>query len=139
MHGIRTTLDRPLPEAEAQVREALASAGFGVLTEIDVAGTLRAKLGVERPPLKILGACNPGYAHRALETDPQVALLLPCNVVLEEATPGRTTVTVADPEELLPGPELAALAAEAKGALDQAVSTLQASSGTPAPAASTAS
>jgi uncharacterized protein (DUF302 family) len=129
MNGIRTTLERPLPEAEAEVRQALASAGFGVLTEIDVAGTLQAKLGVSRSPLKILGACNPSIAHRALSTDPSVALLLPCNVVLEETTPGRTTVTVADPEELLPGPQLAELAAEAKGALEQAVRALQ---GTPA-------
>jgi uncharacterized protein (DUF302 family) len=139
MHGIRTTLDRPLPEVEAQVRGALAGAGFGVLTEVDVAGTLRTKLGIERPPLKILGACNPGYAHRALEVDPQVALLLPCNVVLEETAPGRTTVTVADPEELLPGPELAALAAEAKGALEQAVTALRTTAATPTPATSTAS
>ena len=67
-----------------------------MLTEIDVAATLHAKLGVERPPLKILGACNPHFAHRALQIDPSVALLLPCNVVLETTAAG-TRISVVDP------------------------------------------
>ncbi len=74
MNAIECTVDLPLPEAESAVREALAGQGFGVLTEIDVAATLEAKLGVHRPPLKILGACNPSFAHRALELDPSLAL-----------------------------------------------------------------
>jgi uncharacterized protein (DUF302 family) len=101
VQAIETTIDEPLPEAEATVRRALAAQGFGVLTEIDVAATLRAKLGLDRSSLKILGACNPSLAHRALELDPSVALLLPCNVVLEDAGAGRTRVAIADPRGLL--------------------------------------
>ena len=82
MDGIEITVELPIERAEVVVREALASQGFGILTEIDVAATFKAKLGVERPPLKILGACNPHFAYRALELDPSVALMLPCNVML---------------------------------------------------------
>ena len=92
-YGMTVVVDAPFDEADRRTRAALADQGFGVLTEIDVAGTLRAKLGVERAPLKILGACNPGFAHRALELDPSVAVLLPCNVVLE-ATDG-SAMTIA--------------------------------------------
>ena len=126
MEAIETTLDAALPEAEAAVRQALSEQGFGILTEIDVAATLAAKLGVERPPLKILGACNPTLAHRALRIDPSLALLLPCNVVLEATDDGRTRVSIADPRALLtagatpPPAELEALAAEAGAALDGA-------------------
>lgn len=119
MQGIETIVPNDLREAEAVVREALAAQGFGVLTEIDVAATLKSKLGVERPPLKILGACNPSLAHQALELDPSAALMLPCNVVLEEAGPGRTKVTIADPRELMPGERFAGLAAEAAGRLEE--------------------
>lgn len=101
MNAIECTVDLPLPEAESAVREALAGQGFGVLTEIDVAATLEAKLGVHRPPLKILGACNPSFAHRALELDPSLALVLPCNVVLEDAGEGRTVVSIADPRSMM--------------------------------------
>ena len=83
MQSFDTTVDAPLEEIEPKVRAALQEQGFGVLTEIDVAATLRAKLGVERPALKILGACNPEFANRALGIDPSVSLVLPCNVVLE--------------------------------------------------------
>jgi uncharacterized protein (DUF302 family) len=113
VQGIETTVYSPLADAEAQVRDALSAEGFGVLAEIDVAATLKAKLGVDRPALKILGACNPTLAHRALELDPSVALVLPCNVVLEELGPDRTRVTIADPRQLMPGDDMAALAAEA--------------------------
>lgn len=112
MKGIEAVIARPIGVAEELVRQALVEQGFGVLTEIDVAATLRAKLGVVRAPLAILGACNPSLAHRALEIDPSVALLLPCNVVLEEREPGRTWISIVDPRRLLPGEDLAELANE---------------------------
>jgi uncharacterized protein (DUF302 family) len=71
MHAFETTVEASMPDVEAALRAELQEQGFGVLTEIDVAATLRAKLGVERTPLKILGACNPHFAHRALAIDPR--------------------------------------------------------------------
>ncbi len=123
MNAIETTVPVDLAEAEVRVREALAEQGFGVLTEIDVAATLRTKIGVERDALKILGACNPHLAHRALEADPSASLMLPCNVVLE-AVPGGTRVAIADPRELMPGEEMADLASEAAGKLQAVAEAL---------------
>src|SRR5664280_1008293 len=88
MKAIETTVSTALPETEAIVRSALKAQGFGVLTEMDVAATLKEKIGVDRSPLKILGACNPDFANRALTIDPTVSLLLPCNVVLETVAEG---------------------------------------------------
>jgi uncharacterized protein (DUF302 family) len=124
MRSIQTALDAPIGEAEIEVRAALAEQGFGVLTEIDVAATLHAKLGVERPPLKILGACNPQFAHQALQIDPSVALLLPCNVVLETTATGTTRISVVDPRELMTGPAFASLAAQAADQLTAALAAL---------------
>jgi uncharacterized protein (DUF302 family) len=121
MNTFETTVERPLEQVEPDVRAALAAEGFGVLTEIDVAATLKAKLGVERSPLRILGACNPTLVNEALKVDPSVSLLLPCNVVLE-ATPTGTRVSVVDPAELLSGPELAELAADATTRLQKVIS-----------------
>jgi uncharacterized protein (DUF302 family) len=112
VRSLGKVVDRPMEQVEPSVREALAGQGFGVLTEIDVSATFKAKLGVDGPTLKILGACNPTLAHQALEIDPSLALLLPCNVVLR-ADGARTEVSVADPRTLMPGPELAELAADA--------------------------
>lgn len=123
MHSIQTTVDLSMEAAEAAVRSSLADQGFGVLTEIDVAATLRAKLGVERPDLKILGACNPNFAHAALQVDPTVALLLPCNVVLEPEGTG-TRVAVVDPRELMTDPAFAQLAGDAADALTAALAAL---------------
>lgn len=120
MDAIETTVSLSLAEAEAAVRPALAEQGFGVLTEIDLAATLKAKLGVDRAPLKILGACNPALAYAALELDPSVALLLPCNVVLE-AVEGGTRVSAVDPSGLMPDPAFAALAQQANAKLRAAL------------------
>jgi uncharacterized protein (DUF302 family) len=126
VRALETTVPLALPDAEAAVRRALAEQGFGVLTEIDVAAVLQAKLGVSRRPLKILGACNAGFAHRALELDPSLALLLPCNVVLEDVGEERTHVALADPRALLATDEADALALgeEAAGALQRVVHAL---------------
>ena len=124
VHAIETTVNLTLADAERAVREALGRQGFGVLTEIDVAATLHAKLGVDRAPLKILGACNPTFAHRALEIDPSIALVLPCNVVLEPADTGGTRVRVVDPRDLIDDPRLETLADEAAHKLQAALTEL---------------
>jgi len=123
MQGITATTSMPIAEAEAAIRAALSENGFGVLTEIDVAATLKKKLDVDRTPLKILGACNPNLAHRALTIDPTVALLLPCNVILEESD-GTTTVTAVDPRDLMDDPQFNDLAAEATDKLRAAIETI---------------
>jgi uncharacterized protein (DUF302 family) len=125
MRAIETTVQLTPTEAEDAIREALAAQGFGILTEIDVAATLKAKLGIERAPLKILGACNPNLADRALRIDPSVSLLLPCNVVVEE-TPDGTKVAAVDPLELMGDPRFAELADEAATRLQAAIDALTA-------------
>ena len=125
MKSIETIVDLSLDDAEAAIREALAAQGFGVLTEIDVAATLKAKLGIDRPPLKILGACNPTLAHQALELDPSVSLLLPCNVVIEP-TDGGTRIAAVDPHDLMSDPRLAQLADDAAQRLRAAIDSLNA-------------
>jgi uncharacterized protein (DUF302 family) len=126
MKAIETTTTLSPAEAEATVRAALGEQGFGVITEIDVAANLKAALGVDRPPLKILGACNPALAHRALQLDPSVSLLLPCNVVVETVD-GRTRVAAVDPRELIDDPRFAELAADAAGRLQAAIDRVTAS------------
>ncbi|MET9328299.1 DUF302 domain-containing protein [Tsukamurella sp. NPDC003166] len=94
---MRATIDAPYDEAVARVRAALAEVGFGVLTEIDLTATLKAKLGVDVPPKVILGACRPQLAHEALGIDPRVAALLPCNVVVSASGAAQSLVEVMDP------------------------------------------
>ena len=125
MHAIEIVVDLSQEDAEAAIREALAAQGFGVPTEIDVAATLKTKLDIDRPPLKILGASNPTLAHQALELDPSVSLLLPCNVVIEPADRG-TRVAAADPHDLMSDPRLAALADDAARRLRAAIDSLRA-------------
>lgn len=97
MYGFNVTLKTTVPEAIDRVKDALATEGFGVLSEIDVAGTLKKKLDLDRRPYHILGACNPKLASQALEADPDIGLLLPCNVVVREEDNGDITVGFMDP------------------------------------------
>lgn len=111
-----TSLLEPIEHVRSRVETALTDEGFGILTEIDVAATLRAKLGLERPPHLILGACNPRLAHRALEIDPSIGALLPCNVVLRESESSGTVVEILDPRAALGlagSPAIASIATEA--------------------------
>jgi uncharacterized protein (DUF302 family) len=99
-YGFGTALDAPFDEAVARTRAALREEGFGVLTEIDVQRTLREKIGAEVEEYLILGACNPALAHRALETDRRIGLLLPCNVVVR-ADGDETVVEALDPQTMV--------------------------------------
>ncbi len=104
-------------QVEQQVVEALKQEGFGIMTEIDVAATLKAKLDIDKPPYKILGACNPQLANGALEKDPEIGALLPCNVVVRANDKGSVTVTFMDPQAILgltDNAELAELAGEVR-------------------------
>ena len=121
------TVGMPFEQATQAVTQALAKEGFGVLTEIDVAATLKKKLGLERPPYKILGACNPQFAARALEMEPQIGALLPCNVVVRQGADGRTVVEFMDPNAVLGlvgRPEVAPIAAEVKARLERVLQAL---------------
>lgn len=100
-YGITTTLDRPFDQTLAAVRDALSEQGFGILTEIDMAGTLKKKLDVDVAPQVILGACNPPLAYRALQAETSIGLLLPCNVVVRAAGENRTTVEALDPQVMV--------------------------------------
>jgi uncharacterized protein (DUF302 family) len=123
MNAIETTMPADLAATEVAVREALGTQGFGVVSEIDVSANLKNALGIERPPLKILGACSPMLAHEALELDPSVALLLPCNVVLEPQDEG-TRVRIVDPRELIDDPRFQSLVDDAATRLQAAVDAL---------------
>ena len=114
-------------EALERVTQALAKEGFGVLSDIDVAATLKKKLGVEVPPYRILGACNPQFAHRALEAEPQIGALLPCNVVVRDDRSGKTFVEAMDPlavMQLVGRPEVEEIAREVRSRLERALAAV---------------
>lgn len=100
-YGFSVETELSVAEAEARVRELLKSEGFGVLTEIDVQQTLKEKLDADFRPYRILGACNPPLSHRALQVEPDIGLLLPCNVVVEARPEGGTRISFLDPETAL--------------------------------------
>ncbi len=124
--GLSVTLQQPFPVVVETVQVALARQGFGVLTEIDVQATLKAKTGADLQPYVILGACNPPLALRALEADPSIGLLLPCNVVVRQTDDG-TVVEAVDPTMMVEGarnPDLKPVADDAAERLRAFIASL---------------
>ena len=126
-YGFGKTVAMSFADAVDRVTQALQDEGFGVLTEIDVAATLKKKLGKDMPPYRILGACNPPLAHRAIEAEPSIGLLLPCNVVVRQDAAGKVQIEFMDPNavlELVGKPEIAQLAGEVRQRLERVMAAL---------------
>jgi uncharacterized protein (DUF302 family) len=114
-------------QAVQRITEELGKVGFGVLSDIDVQGTMKKKIGLEMPPYRILGACNPQFASRAIAADPQIGALLPCNVVVRQDAAGKVYVEMMDPNAVLTlvdHPGVAELAGEVRQRLEQALAAL---------------
>jgi len=121
------TVKASYDDAIRKATEALAVEGFGVLTTIDVAATLKKKLGKETRPYVILGACNPNFAHQALEAEPEIGTLLPCNVVVREQQDGSTRIDIMDPKAVLRltgRPEIAPIAEEVRRKLERVLAAI---------------
>jgi uncharacterized protein (DUF302 family) len=121
------TIEATFPEAVARTRSALSAQGFGVLSEIDVAATLKAKVGADLPPYLILGACNPQFAHRALLAEPKIGTMLPCNVIVREEAPGKIEIAAVDPVasmQAVDNPALAETAGAVRDMLQKVIAGL---------------
>jgi uncharacterized protein (DUF302 family) len=127
-YGYATTLENVnFTDAVAKVTDALKAEGFGILAEIDVAGTLKKKLDVDVRPYTILGACNPVLAHKAMQAEPHIGLLLPCNVLVQGAENG-TTVSIMDPAAMMAvtnNPKLAEVGADAEARRKRVIAALR--------------
>lgn len=126
-YGFGTAVSVPFPEAIERVTQALQKEGFGILSDIDVAATLKKKLNQDMPPYRILGACNPPLAHRALTAEPAIGLLLPCNVVVRQEDSGQVRGEFMDPNavlDLVDKPEITQLAGEVRGKLERVMQSL---------------
>ena len=125
--GIQKTLDIDFDDALAKIPEALKAEGFGVLTEIDVKATLKKKIDVDFRRYRILGACNPSFAHKALQHSLDVGMLMPCNIIVYETDDGKTVVSAVDPMQTMAAqgdPEMAPLADAVKQKLQRVVDSL---------------
>lgn len=126
-YGFGKNVVHSFEDAVESVTLALQNEGFGILTEIDVAATMKKKLGVDMLPYRILGACNPGLAHRAIEVEPAIGLLLPCNVVVRQDAAGSVRVEFMDPQavlELVDKPEITQVAQEVRERLERVLAAI---------------
>ncbi|MBC7598908.1 MAG: DUF302 domain-containing protein [Polaromonas sp.] len=127
MYGQHISISGPFASAVEKVTAALKNEGFGVLSDIDIQKAMKEKLGVEMPAYRILGACNPPLAHRALQAEPEIGLLLPCNVTVREGDDGRVNVGFLDPQtmvQMTSNPEVAKVADDAGERLRRVQSAL---------------
>ncbi len=128
MYGFNVIVQGDFAAVVSRVTEELKKEGFGVLTDIDVQATLKAKLGADMRPYRILGACNPPLAHKAIEMEPDIGLLLPCNVVVREQDDGRMNVGFMDPQAVLglvQRKDMEALGMEVRGRLERVRDALE--------------